>query len=890
MRLLLSALLLAGLCAGPLLGGLPAGLLPAVDRRPEVPQPDLGARYTPHHALVAYARALAAAAPDRVQYSALNTTEEGREQPFLVITSPANLQRLEALKALNARLADPRTCSEDEARRIVETSPAFVWLGYSIHGAEASGSEAALAVAYHFASARSPEVLKQLEHVVLLLDLTQNPDGRDRHVQAVQEVTTPFNANHPQDAQNTARWPGGRFNHRLFDLNRDWAWQTQGESRAKAAAFLQWNPQVLADHHEMWSESTYYFPPTMQPIHEALPVAFAGHWQAAFGKGVARAFDARGWSYFSRDVFDLFYPGYGDSWPTFQGAVGMTFEVAGQGGLAYRRLDGEILTLEGRIQRHTAASLATVGTAAAERQALLWDFQRARRERVAQGDRAGAFLLAEGEDPGRARALVALLGRNGIEVLRTTAGLATTGLEPIGLAKAAGLPPGSYLVPLDQPRGALAQALLEGEARMGPKPTFDVTAWSLPLAFQVPAFRAKLRPRVGTTPLGTEAPNSVPEATWGYLLPAGQEGSDRTLAALLQAGVKATALAEPATLKQQTFGAGTVVLPLRNNPDLKARLLTLATANRHPVVAVQSAQMDSGPDLGSTRSIVLQTPRIALLMDRPAQPMALGAAMAALIDVGLPFVQLRADRLGATPLARFTHLVLVDDGAQGKAWQQVLGEGGATKLKAWLMEGGNLLAFQGGAVYAARIGLTQTGFHFLARAAEEARIKEKEKEKDGKREGAEPAKGKETEPRWEVPKVEAADLVRPWDKREDRALEESIPGAFLRVQVDGTHPLAWGLHAEGGAGVLNTSDPILELSKGGENPLHYPKAALKLSGLVPMPLEAKLQDTAYALRERLGQGALILIAGDPLFRGQTPFTRRVFLNALFFGAYRPGPE
>lgn len=868
----LRRLLPALVSAAPLLAGLPPGLLPASDHRPEVPQPDLGVRCTPHHALMAYVRALAAAAPDRVKLLTLNVTEEGHEQPFLVISSPGNLKRLEELQALNRKLADPRACSEDEARRIAETNPAFVWLGYSVHGSEASGTEAGLAVAYHYAAARSPEALKQLDRVVLLLDLTQNPDGRTRHLQALAETATPFNVTDSMDAQHAGRWPGGRFNHRLFDLNRDWAWQTQGETRAKTVAFLGWSPQVMADHHEMWPEASYYFPPTMQPIHEALPEVFSGRWQATFGKGVARAFDARGWAYFSRDVFDLFYPGYGDTWPTFQGAVGMTFEVAGHVGPAYKRLDGEILTLESRIQRHVAASLATVATAATERQALLWDFQRARRERVALGDRAGAFLLAEGDDPGRTRALVDLLGRNGIEVLRTSAPLTAAGLEPIGLAKAPGLPAGSYLVPLDQPRGALAQALLEAEARMGPKPTFDVTAWSLPLAFHVPAWRAQTRPRVATGPLAPPLDMTLAEAAWGYLVPGGREGADRTLAALLQEGFKATALAEAATFKGQRLEPGTLVLPRRTNPDaLRGRLQALAQAHGHPVLPVDTAQMDAGPDLGSNRALVLRTPRLAVLMDRPANPMAFGALAHTLIEAGLPFVQLRADRLGATSLTRFTHLLVVDDSAQGKAWQQVLGEGGAAKLKAWVQEGGTLLAFQGGAAYASRAGLTPTGYHLLARTAEEARLKEKD-------------------PKREVPKADPADLLRPWDQRETRALEESIPGAFLKAQVDGSHPLAWGLHAEAGAPLLATSDPVLDLSLGGENPIRYGKEDLKLSGLVPKAMEAKLQQTAYAFRERLGQGAVILMAGDPVFRGQTPFTRRVLFNAIFFGAYRPAPE
>jgi hypothetical protein len=388
----------------------------------------------------------------------------------------------------------------------------------------------------------------------------------------------------------------------------------------------------------------------------------------------------------------------------------------------------------------------------------------------------------------------------------------------------------------------------------------------------VPVWRTKTKPKAAAASAAPPAPAELPETTWGYLLPAGREGVERTLAALLQEGFKATALAEPALLRGQPLGAGTIVLPLRTNAaSLRVRLQELSRRNGHPVLATDTAQMASGPDLGSNRTLLLKAPRIAVLMDRPANPTAFGAVAHTLIEAGLPFVQLRADRLGGTSLTRFTHVILVDDGAQGKGWQRSLGDGGAAKLKAWLQEGGSLLAFQGGAAYASRAGLTATGFHLLGKEAEEARLKEKD-------------------PKRETPKGDPAELVQPWDKREDRALAESIPGAYLKARVDGSHPLAWGLHAAHGAAVLDVNDPILELSAGGENPLHYAKEELKVSGLLPKALEARLQLSAYALRERSGQGSVILVAGDPVFRAQAPFTRRLFFNAIFFGAYRPTPE
>jgi hypothetical protein len=507
---------------------------------------------------------------------------------------------------------------------------------------------------------------------------------------------------------------------------------------------------------------------------------------------------------------------------------------------------------------------------------------------VALGERAGAFLLAEGPDPGRSRALVDMLVRNGIEVQRITEGLGTANLEPIGVGVLpATVKPGSYLVPLDQPLGALAEALLQKEAKMGPKPSYDVTGWSLPLAYNVPAWHAKSRPKVGVQPIVEPSGPSIPEARSAYILPAGFEGREHSLATLLSEGFRGTVATEPFGMVNQRFEPGAVVFPLRLNDgaSLLARIRALAARNHHPVIAADTALSDSGPDLGSDRVYALAAPKVAVLVDRPVDPTALGAVMHTLRESGIAFAQVRADRIGNARLHRYTHIILVDDNSAGKGWQRILGEGGSSKLKAWTSDGGVLLGLQGGAVYASRAGLAEAGFQFLSKGAEEARLKEK----DAKR---------------ETPKPDAADLIQPWSGRELRDLQETIPGALLHVKVDLGHPLAWGLHTADAA-VLNTSDSILELSPGGENPIYYPgnpkkdsKDAkntaegepLKVSGLLPKALEPKLRLTSYALREHRGAGAVILFAGDPVFRGMSAFTTRAFLNAIFFGAYRAGYE
>ena len=864
--------LLPLLFAAPLLAQVATpGLFPGRSYRPAVPVPVLGAGYTPHPEVLAYLQALVAAAPDRVRRFTYHTTEEGRAQVLLAITSPANLQRLDELKAANARLSDPRTLTEAQARAIIQDHPVFVWLGYSIHGSEPAGTEAGLAVAYHFAACQDPEVLAQLERTVLLLDVTQNPDGRARHLQAVAEVLQGENPPDPQDAQNQARWPGGRTNHRLFDLNRDWAWQTQGETRAKVGQFLAWNPQVLADHHEMQPERNYFFPPNMLPVHAALPETAGGSWTVAFGGALASAFDRKGFAYFTREEYDLFYPSYGDTWSTFQGAVGMTFECPNPGGLAYLRKDGEVLTLSGRLARHFTASLAAVGLAAEQRGPLLEDYWRARRDRLQTGDRAGAFLLGPGADPGRTLALVRLLQRNGIEVVRTTEPVPTAKLEPIFLGEApTQAPAGSYLIPMDQPRAPLAMALLEKDARMGPIPSYDATAWSLPFTFNVPAWFAKGRPRVGTAEVSDPAPEPFTRAAFAYLIPAGAEGRERLLEALLKEGFRGAAAGRPFTWQGRSFQAGCAIFTRAANGGerLDARIAERAAALGVAVVAMDSSRMDAGPDLGSGLALPLRAPRVALVMDGPVNPTAVGAVMQTLLDCGIPFTQLRASRLGGAELRKYTHVILADDDGQGKGYRAALGPAGAARLKAYAQEGGVVIAMQGGAAFASREGLCEAGFGFLARKDEEARLKEKD-------------------PKHEPPAPDPAERTAPWAGREARELQETVPGVLLRADVDLTHPLAWGLNTPQAA-ILDHADVLLDLSPGGENPIHYPKGELRVAGLLPKGLEQRLQLTSYLVREHRGKGAVILFAGDPVFRGNAPFTTRAFLNAIFFGAYPGG--
>ncbi|MGH7444096.1 MAG: M14 family zinc carboxypeptidase, partial [Longimicrobiales bacterium] len=289
---------------------------------------ELGERFTDPAGVVRYVEALAAAAPDRTRLEQYGETYEGRPLLQLVIARPDHLARLDEILTANAELTRLET-GEARAREIAATNPAVVYFSYGVHGNESSSSEAALYTAWDLLRG-APEVAGVLDSVVIIIDPVVNPDGRARYVQWYGEARGATPNPEPNAREHYEPWPGGRYNHYLFDLNRDWAWLTQPETRARLATWARWNPQVHVDFHEMSSESSYFFFPATPPINPLYPPHILA-WGERFGAANAAAFDREGWAYFTAESYDLFYPGYGDSWPSLLGAIGMTYEQAGGG-------------------------------------------------------------------------------------------------------------------------------------------------------------------------------------------------------------------------------------------------------------------------------------------------------------------------------------------------------------------------------------------------------------------------------------------------------------------------------------------------------------------------------------------------------------------------------
>ncbi|HEX6069108.1 MAG TPA: M14 family zinc carboxypeptidase, partial [Longimicrobiaceae bacterium] len=438
----------------------------------------LGAHFTPAADVQAYARLLAATSA-AAAYEEYGHTPERRDLFHLVIARAEHRTRLDEILAAHAELADPRT-TESRAREIAARYPAVVYFSYGVHGNEPSSSEAAMWTAWDLlrGAAESATILDSL---IVVLDPVVNPDGRDRYVEWYRSVAGATPNPDPRSREHREPWPTGRYNHYLVDLNRDWAWATQPETRARLARWWRWNPLVHVDFHEMDFTSSYFFFPAAAPINPVYPEHIL-RWGERFGKENARAFDARGWAYFTGDEYDLFYPGYGDSWPSLLGAIGMTYEQAGNGaaGLAIRRPSGDTLTLRDRALRHWTSGMTTLRTAAAGKTDLMLDFAAAQRD-VGRGQ--PDVLLVPGPDTLRLAALIRHLRLQGIVAERAAAEFRADAAPHPGFETRSIFPAGTFRVPARQARGRLATTLLAPTVPLRAESSYDISAWSLPYAY-----------------------------------------------------------------------------------------------------------------------------------------------------------------------------------------------------------------------------------------------------------------------------------------------------------------------------------------------------------------------------------------------------------------------
>ena len=801
----------------------------------------LGERFTPYAGVQRYSRALAEASP-RVDYRPYGMTPEGRELFQLVIATPENLQRLDAILAANAELA--RGADAERARQIAASNPAVVYFSYGVHGNESSSSEAALYTAWDLAR-EAPEVRGVLNDLVVVIDPVTNPDGRDRYVGWFTSVVGAEPNVNPQAREHREPWPGGRFNHYLFDLNRDWSWSTQPETQARLATWWRWNPQVHVDFHEMFYNSTYFFFPAAAPINPIYPEHILA-WGRRFGQANARAFDQFGWEYYSGEAFDLFYPGYGDSWPSLTGAVGMTYEQAGHSaaGIAIQQESGDTLTLHDRAQHHRTSGQATLRTAAAGKAQLLADYAEAART---AGEGEQDFLLVPGSDASRVEALVAHLRRQGVEVERASGGFTARSTAYPGMEARAQFPAGTYRVRARQPLGRLAVTLLQPETELKAEYSYDVSAWSLPYAYGVAAYRAAPGVGGGWTPVqapaGRAAGLQAPAPGVGYLVSPGDAAS-APMVRFLEAGGRARILGRPSTFGGQRWPAGTWFIPARGNDSVQAQVTRAGLGGL--VRPVASGMAESGIDLGSENVARVELPRVAVVAGEGVTPTSFGAHWFFLEQqLGLPFDAVLTTDLGGMDLSEYDVIVLPD--ASPRALR-----GADEALKTWIQRGGRLVAVGGGAEAAA--------------ALVEVKV----------REGARSDSAGDARSRWLAGREE----------RQRQEWRQEVPGAIFPLRLDPAHPLAFGAGLDGKPNetfALHSGTTVFEPAEGVETVAYFPASLTRISGVISPEQVRRLEQGAWLVSKRMGQGSVVLFADDPLFRLFWKATEPLFVNAILLG-------
>ncbi|HUO83854.1 MAG TPA: M14 family zinc carboxypeptidase [Thermoanaerobaculia bacterium] len=843
MRRLLLSLLLCTLAAGS---------------AAEVPSPQeflgygIGERFTPHHRILDWFEALDTSS-ELVTLERFGESWEHRPLFFAVITSAANQDALGDIQRRIAAIQDAGATSPSEAERIAAETPVVVWLAFGVHGNESSSSEAAMLTAHWLAT--SEEARPLLDRAVVLVEPVENPDGRERYVSWYRERLGSEPDPERDAAEHYEPWPGGRYNHYLVDLNRDWAWITQIETRARVAAFRRWNPQVFVDFHEMSPESSYFFPPVALPLNANLDPEIT-EWLQTFGRANAAVFSERLWPFFVSETFDLFYPGYGDAWPSLRGAVGMTYEMAGGGraGLAWRRNDDTILTLADRAERHLTAAQSTVRTAVTHAGDLIRYNYRALRRQIEADDLV--FLLGAG---GRHfDQALDLLDRQGIRIesLKAPVRLRATRITDRA-AETAEFAPGTAVIRTRQPLGALARTLLEQNPILPesfiqdqrakveadePAEFYDLTGWSVPVSHNLDAWTT-------TSPLPADALGPRPirpavlfrEARYAWLLPATDPGFYRAAGRLLEEEVKFSVASEGLRLDGGTrHSRGTLVI-LRggNREELGETLQGISASTGASFVPIDQG-WTGGTPLGSQTIRFVVPPSIGILGGEGTSSTSFGSLWYAFdVETGIPHTILPLQRFGSIDLSNYDVLIFPD----GSRYAEILGKGGIDKLKRWTREGGTIVAIGRGAAF----------------------LREKEIEISSVKTDPAPAdeEDKENEP------------------TEKRYTDYQIPGAAFRTSINERSYLTFGFERAPSV-LIEGSTALLPVEHKVDNIVRLEEKDPLVSGFVwPESLE-RFKGSAYLVTERFGRGKVITFAHEPFFRDFWRGTLPLLLNAALY--------
>ena len=835
---------------------------PQISYESDIPSPSeflgykLGDEYTLHSDVVRYLQKLDELS-DRMTLHKYGETYEGRGLYYAVITSKQNQSSIDGLRKNNLRLAHPDSLSSSEASLLMSRQPATVWLSYNVHGNEPSSSEAAMRTAYRMVAGTDQETQQMRQNTITIIDPMLNPDGRDRYVFWYKSSRANILNTDAADLEHDEIWPGGRTNHYWFDLNRDWTWLVHPESQGRIAAFQQWLPQVHLDLHEQGFNSNYFTMPGTTPRNYELPEDYE-QWADVFGRGTIEEFDKHNINYATREAFDFFYPGYGSSYPSIMGGIGMLAEQGGhsRGGRAVETEEGYVLTLRQRIFDHYTNSIATIRTAMQNREGLLQYFKDAMSPENKEGD-VEAYILPDNSRD-YTYEFVNILLQHGVEIERATEDFSVKDAFSYwdGKASNRSFSEGSFVIKTDQPRHILINTLMKRQLEIRDSVMYDMSTWSAPMAYNLDGAWTEDELKVNATkltaPLEYSSGVTNQDAKYAYVIDWNQRHAPKALAKLWNAGYKVRSAQDTFTYQGTTYSRGSLVILAGRNYDKKDQMASdmqrIAEEARVEVVGFNTGRMDAGMDLASRDSEPISEPNVALMVDSPFSSYTAGQLWF-LFDQWTEFgiSRIRSESMDNIDLNEYDVIVMPGAWGLGSVIDSTMKE----RLQGWVQRGGTLVATESSATFLTK---DRSGFTGVSL------VQEEEEKKD------------ET-------MIDPAAYTR-YEARSDSSGLRRIPGSAFKGWIDTSNPLAFGVPSK--LYSLKFSDDALKPSTNFQTVGYYHKDAndVLAAGYSSQENMEKAAGNAFAGVYNMGSGKVVFLMDNTQYRMFWVGPARMVQNAV----------
>ncbi|CAN5408419.1 M14 family metallopeptidase [soil metagenome] len=809
---------------------------------------ELGDRFTRHNKVVDYFKQVddASANVTVLQYG---ETYEHRPLIYAIIASPENFSNLDQIRQDNLKRAG-----------LLDGSPsgskvAIVWLSYNVHGNEANSMEASMKTIYELVNPANAKTKELLKNTVVIIDPCINPDGRDRYANFYNQYGQ-FPANPNGDSkEHREPWPGGRTNHYLFDLNRDWAWESQQESQARIKVYNEWMPHVHVDFHEQGHNNPYYFAPAAEPYHDVI-----SNWQREFqhmiGKNNAKYFDEQGWLYFTKEVFDLFYPSYGDTYPMYSGAIGMTYEQGGggYGGLTVTTREGDPLTLKDRLTHHYTTGISTIEITSLNATRVVDEFEKFNKENINGPASLYKTYVIKGENNSdKLNKLTKWMDTHAIKYGHPSAGKPSRGYDFQNQTTSVfNLTTDDIVINVYQAKSRFITTLFEPQSRLSDSSTYDITAWNLMYSYDLKAYAVNERINVAKAYTSKIADNSAVASTpYSYIFKYETIKDVEFLAALLQKNVKVRSAIKSFTSAGQRFEPGTLIITRRNNEgvvDFDNVVKALAKNTNRKIYTTTTGFVESGKDFGSGYVNFIKAPKIAVLIGEQTYSLNAGEIWHFFEQqIHYPITQLGTDYVKNIDLKKYDVLVVPEGN------YRLFDDAMLEQLNGWVSSGGKLIVIAN----ALQAFAEKKGFGLKSFATEAEKTEAEKKDKEAKEKNS----------------------LTHYEDAERKQLSESISGAIYKVTLDKSHPLAFGL--KDFYYTLKTNELRYGFLSDGWNVGIIKGNAKPVLGFAGQNINKKLSNSLVMGVEEKGQGNIVYIVDNPLFRSFWENGKMLFSNAVF---------